>query len=283
MEGSSRPIIIKKVKKKGHEHHGGAWKVAYADMVTALMALFIVLWILGQSDEVIASVSGYFNDPSAPTVALQGGTSASRPSITTVPTPPPPSQERSRKPPADEPERAEKQTSAKKRWQQTANGIKAALEGTPTWSRYRDQVELSVTPEGLRINLVESADTPLFKPGSGELNPEAEKIFRKLGNEISRLPNHVAIEGHTDATPFGHAAGGGNWELSTDRAHTARRALVAGGVHEMRVLEIRGMADRQLYNALDPDDSRNRRISVTLLSEEAVQARSALAKEELLR
>jgi chemotaxis protein MotB len=280
------PVIIRKVRKHDHEHHGGAWKVAYADMVTALMALFIVLWILGQDDVVISQVSGYFNDPAgfvgqAASNSLEGGNRASDVSLDAEDKPPPP-------PPESQPD-AKTPThgtgegrSPDRRWREAAESIRDALRATPSYARYRDQIELSVTPEGLRINLVEAPDQPLFNSGATELSENAAELFRTLGEQLARLPNQVAIEGHTDASPARRGQVG-NWEISTSRANTARRALVDGGIHPERILEIVGYADRQLYNPLDPADSRNRRVSITLLSKEAVGAREKLAQEKVLR
>ncbi len=286
-ENATQPIIIKKVGKHAHEHHGGAWKVAYADMVTALMALFIVLWILGQDDTTVGYVAGYFQNPagflgSAASASPTGGAVANDMNVDDRERPPPP-------PPAKEeidPEQAPgsgEGRSADRRLLEAAEAIRDALRSTPSYSKYRDQIELSVTPEGLRISLTESSDTPLFQAGDTELRGDARKLFRALGEQLARLPNHIAIEGHTDARPAANEAAGGNWELSTERAHAARRALVEGGTHTERVVQVVGYADRQLYNPLDPADSRNRRVSVTLLSEEAVRAREKLAQEKLLR
>ena len=286
-EQVTQPIIIKRVRKAEHGHHGGAWKVAYADMVTALMALFIVLWILGQSEEVIAHVSGYFSDPAgflseAASNSLEGGSKSSQLSIeqdSPPPTPPPQSEEPDPSPTL-QPGSGEGEH---RRWREAAEAIRDALEGTPNYAKFRDQIELSITPEGLRISLVEAPNTRLFKTGDVELNNDAAALFQVLGDQLSRLPNRVAIEGHTDSTAFNTQSRLTNWELSTGRAHTARRALTEGGLHQARLLEVRGYADRYPYNPLDPGDSRNRRVSITLLSEDAVRAREDLAREKLLR
>jgi chemotaxis protein MotB len=281
---AATPIIIKRVHKGEHGHHGGAWKVAYADMVTALMALFIVLWILGQSVEVRQAVSGYFNDPAgfneSAAHTLEGGRESSPLSVEPD-TPPPP-------PPRTEAEAPTPGTSIgegrspERRWREAAEAIRDALKATPNYERFRDQIELSVTPEGLRVSLIDSADSPLFKGGANDLDPGARELFRTLGTQLSRLPNQIVLEGHTDSSSFASSEDMTNWDLSTGRAHAARRALVGGGMHEARILEVRGYADRQLYNPLDPGDTRNRRVSITLLSEEAVEARARLSEEKLL-
>jgi len=283
-ENAAQPIIIKRVHKGGHGHHGGAWKVAYADMVTALMALFIVLWILGQSVEVQKAVSGYFNDPAGFSASaahtLESGRESSTLSIEPdTPPPPPPRTEADAPTPGTSigPGR-----SPQRRWREAAEAIRDALKAMPEYRRFRDQIELSVTPEGLRVSLIDGPEASLFKGGKLELDPEARALFETLGAQLSRLPNQIVLEGHTDASSFAQAENMTNWELSTGRALAARRALLGGGMHEERILEVRGYADRQLYNPLDPDDARNRRVSITLLSEEAVIAREQLAQEKLL-
>jgi len=257
------PIIIKKVSKGGHDHHGGAWNVAYADMVTALMALFIVLWILSQSDQTIQSVAGYFRDPvgfvdGGAAAISDGGTNAGE--LTSVFTGSQPTFETS---PLDVRE-------AERRWRERARRIRGALEHASGIETYPEQVEIAMTPAGLSITLIETSEKPLFKVGGVDLSPEAAKLLRAIGAEISKVENYVTIEGHTDSLGSGD---GTNWELSTGRALAARTELEASGFPPKRIFEVRGLADRLLYNPLDPTDSRNRRISITLLSATAYQNR----------
>ena len=266
------PIIIKRKVVGEHGHHGGAWKVAYADMVTALMALFIVLWILAQSDEFKANIAHYFQDPvgftegGTPT-PMPGGTRSGTPAILDdiQPEIPPESQE----------------TNVQV-WRARATEIRVALEKLPAFDKYRKQIQISVTPEGLRINLLESSDTPIFKVGSTQLNDEAEALLLALGNEIQTYPNSMVIEGHTDSRPFESSSGMTNWELSTGRAHTARRVFEKTGLPAKRILEVRGFADRQLFNPADPEDSRNRRVSITLLSKESFTRRAKVPEETVI-
>ncbi len=255
--------IFKKVVKAAHGHHGGAWKVAYADMVTAMLALFIVLWILAQSEEVKQNVAGYFRDPVG---FKEGG----------VPTPIPGGQQAGM--PAVIPDlaaaaQAAAEAAERRALSDRAENIQAALERIPAFEKYRGQVELAVTPEGLRITLVESTETPLFHVGSLDLNSEAEVLLAAIGQKLAETDNHIVLDGHTDSRPFAGANAVTNWELSTGRAHTARRVLEANGVPAQRFFEVRGYADRQLYNPLDPNDSRNRRIGITLLSKDAFKAK----------
>ncbi len=273
-EGHAQAPIIKRVKKVTGGYHGGAWKVAYADLVTAMMALFIVLWILAQSDEVIRSVAGYFRDPVGFTEGGQAsileGQNQESPAAMEVPI----GQQSGKGSDGDE---------AEARLRKRAERIRIALDKIPSFDTYRDQFELAITPEGLRITLIESQETPLFQVGGLELNEEARKFLHTIGTEIAALENHVIIEGHTDSRPFGAASGVTNWELSSGRAHTARRVLEEAGIDPARVFEMRGFADRQLYNPLDPQDSRNRRISITLLSEEVYAERQKIGKTTIIR
>ncbi len=263
--GGAGPIIIKKVVRGHGGHHGGAWKVAYADLVTALMALFIVLWILSQPDEVLKSIAGYFRDPIG---FMEGGHSS------VVPGTPRAGEE-------DEPPTPQSQTSPlaepeKVRFDAPLRSIRGMFEERQDLSKFRDQIELAVSPDGLSITLLETNEQPLFQVGGTEVNPEAAQLLAALAGKIKPLENFVTIEGHTDSRPFGGGAGDSrNWELSALRANAARYILEANGVAPARFYEIRGLADRELYNPVNPQDSRNRRISITLLSDEAYRARRA--------
>jgi chemotaxis protein MotB len=264
-------IVIKKVTKGDHGHHGGAWKVAYADMVTALMALFIVLWILAQDEEVARNVANYFRDPVG---FSEGGLASPIPGGSGTP-----AIRLDETPQSGNPDAV---AALDERWREAAREIRVALGRVPVFSKYADQIELSITPEGLRISLIESSDTPLFRIGGTELHPETKALLETISSELVKLPNRILVEGHTDSRKFGPGARVTNWELSTGRAHTARRVMEAAGVSSERMLEVRGFADRQLYNPLDPEDSRNRRVSITLLSDEAEAAHEKTGKETLL-
>jgi chemotaxis protein MotB len=267
------PIIIKKVKKGGHGHHGGAWKVAYADMVTALMALFIVLWILGQSDEIVQNVAGYFRDPvgfrkgGEPSV-FKGGTDAGSPTVLDIATP-----VHDTSVVADH--------DADNQWQERAKAIRSALARSDAFEAYEDQIELAMSPDGMRISLIESDNSPLFQPGGTRLNPDARDLLLTLSGELRRLRHFISIDGHTDNAPYTRG-GLSNWELSSGRAQEARRVLERGGVSPRRIYEVRGLADRQPYNPLDPGDSRNRRVTITMLSEEAYDRRQAQVTSTVL-
>ena len=212
----------------------GAWKVAYADFVTALMALFIVLWMMNSGTKVKQSVSGYFQDPRAynQKLAAQAGAPPAVPTVDDA-------------------------------WKR----IEQALRGMPGFEKVRNNVQFSVTPEGLRVDLLENEQGLFFVTGSPEPTPAGVALLAALAGEIGKLPNRVVVEGHTDALPFRNAnpsSGYGNWELSADRANAARRLLHQYGLRPEQVVEVRGFADQQLYDPADPNNARNRRISVVV-------------------
>ncbi len=167
-------------------------------------------------------------------------------------------------------------------WREQGERIRRSLAGIESLSRYHDQIEISLTPEGLKISLVEDGDSPLFKVASTDLETGAVSLLKALGKELSRLPNYVMIEGHTDSRGFAKNSALSNWELSTGRSNAARRVLQVGGIHDSRFLEVRGYSDRLPYNTLEPGDSRNRRIAITLLTDDAYRMRKQLNREKLI-
>jgi chemotaxis protein MotB len=213
--------------------------VAYADFVTALMALFIVLWMMHSSDPVKQSVSGYFNDPRG----YAGKLAAARAN-------------------AGEATKAQQQSVKNVRQQ-----LEEALRQSPEWGQIREHVRFSMTLEGLRIDLMETEQGMFFVTGEPAPTAAGEHLLKLLGTKIAALPNTLVIEGHTDAHPYRNAApssGYGNWELSADRANTARRLLHQAGVRPRQVVEVRGFADEKPLNLSDPNDTRNRRVSLVV-------------------
>jgi len=244
VSGAGQPIII--VRKKAHHggHHGGAWKVAYADFVTAMMAFFLVLWLVGQSKEVKASVGGYFRDPGVLELQggrgiLDGGTSV----------------EQAVELSADE-------KTERDRLEAAADHIRGQLAQYPGFQKLRDQVELSVTPEGLRIDLIERAESSFFDSGSSTLKGETEHILGVIAHELGTLANDVVIEGHTDSRAYAATERYSNWELASDRANAARRVMQRDGLRHNQVGSVAGLADRQLRIPSNPLDARNRRVSI---------------------
>lgn len=252
MEGSNEtPIIIKKVHKHGG-HHGGAWKVAYADFVTAMMALFIVLWILGQSQEVKDAVAGYFKDPlgfstkSKSMIDGKGPGPAQIPSLTLS-------------------EEEKVKEAQKKDFERMQESLKQAMEADTELSNFSNQVKIEMTKEGLNIELTDNANDIFFELGTSQLKPDAKKLIGKIGSEVAKMPNKIVVEGHTDSHQFkNNGAGFTNFELSSERALSAKRALVSGGLHELQIDEVRGYADTRLRDKSDPFSFVNRRISITV-------------------
>ncbi len=242
------PVRIVRKNKRGHAgHHGGAWKVAYADFVTAMMALFIVLWIVGQSKQVKESVASYFKDPGA---FFQNGKGGGGVEINKTQT-----QERL------------VEEFLKRQQQQLkdlGSAIMDSIRKQPRLKSLGRQISMELVKEGLRIELLETTESVFFDVGTAVLKPDAVEILSLIASEIGKLPNHLIVEGHTDSRPYSTSAGYTNFELSADRANGARRVLVAHGVHANQVDEVRGYADTQLKDKADPFDVSNRRISIII-------------------
>ena len=231
------PIIVIK-KKSGHGgHHGGAWKVAYADFVTAMMALFIVLWLMSQSEKVKKAVAGYFNDPKG-TAQLMGTTMAGNG------------------------ESVVEDQANKQMLQELKEKLIKEIEANKELEKLVKQVEITITPEGLRIELLEGQNGTFYQSGSEKLSANGQELLSLLAEELKTLPNQLLIEGHTDATPYSSAGIYSNWELSADRANAARRLLQQDGVRTDQVTQVRGYADQFLRVKSNPLDPSNRRISI---------------------
>jgi chemotaxis protein MotB len=234
MQAKAQPIVIVK-KKGGHGgHHGGAWKVAYADFVTAMMALFIVLWLMGQSEQVKKAVAGYFNDPKG-TANLLGTTMAGN-GIEVV-----------------QNDQALKQLKEK---------LEAEIKAKKELEKLAKQIEITITPEGLRIELLEGKNGTFYESGSARLSDSGQELLELLAAELKTLPNKLLIEGHTDAAQYATKGNYSNWELSADRANSARRLLQQDGVRADQVTQVRGYADQLLRVKNNPFDPSNRRISI---------------------
>jgi chemotaxis protein MotB len=243
MTAKTAPIIVIK-KKGGHGgHHGGAWKVAYADFVTAMMALFIVLWLTAQSDPVKKAVAGYFNDPRG-TGSLLGTTMTGTGSSVTVTV-------------GNNRERLEL---LKKR-------LEAEIQAKKELQKLSKQIEITITPEGLRIELLEGKNSTFYQSGSPRLSPSGQELLALLASELKTLPNNLLIEGHTDATPYLKDANYSNWELSADRANAARRLLQEDGVRSNQVTQVRGYGDQLLKVKNNPYDPSNRRVTILVQNE----------------
>jgi len=226
-------IIIKKIKGHGG-HHGGAWKVAYADFVTAMMSLFIVLWLLNTSEHIRKAVAGYFNDPLG----------------------------RYRTNGAEASGKGNSVPAANSNIEQLKNRLEQAIKQAKDFNALSKQIEMTVTPEGLRIELLESNNETFFDSGSAQLNGNGREILSALAKQLGSVPNHLSISGYTDAKPYSESSSYGNWELSADRANAARRLMDDTGLRSDQVSQVRGYADQQLRLPAKPFDPSNRRISL---------------------
>ncbi len=230
---SASVIIIKKKSRHG-AHHGGAWKVAYADFVTAMMALFIVLWLLSTSMKVQKAVASYFKDPSG--LGKQAGIKAAIAGDAIIAKP-------------------DDMSKLKEK-------IELAMRQMPKFEQMKNNIEITITNEGLRIELLETAKGMFFESGNGRPTEQGKELLVRLAEELGRLPNNLLIEGHTDAEPYSGGSEYSNWELSSDRANSARRLMQSGGLRSGQVKQVRGFADQRLRTPDDPDNPSNRRISV---------------------
>lgn len=266
-EKQAPPIIIIR-KKGGHgAHHGGAWKVAYADFVTAMMAFFLVMWIMSQSDAVKKAVQGYFRDPvnfmkKTGQGTLDGGVSPMNTQIRKS-------------------EEGRKLGKTFERLTEAGRKIREALDKIPEIAKLKDFIEIELIPEGLRIELVEVSTNPdssnFFGKGSAALKSNTQLILKAIANELGKLPNDIIVEGHTDRTPYSERNQYSNWELSADRANSARRHMESVGLRDGQIVEIRGYADKHLKLNDSPYDPRNRRIAIIVLNEEYRESYRSLA------
>lgn len=251
-----QPIIIVKKNKRHGGHHGGAWKVAYADFVTAMMAFFLVMWLVTQSNIVKQAIQSYFLDPinhgkNFKSSAIKGGVGVLKGGAIGDG-------------PGDE---MTQQEHMKKEMEALGSHLKEVLDGLPGLDILRNALEIELTREGLQIQLIEgSDDLTFFKSGRAILSSRAELILKTIAMELKSVPNMLVIEGHTDAVDHSFAEHYSNWELSTDRANAARRAMVEGGLDPRRFYNVRGYADKKLRIKENPYDPRNRRITVLVLN-----------------
>jgi chemotaxis protein MotB len=245
------PIIIKKKVIHGG-HHGGAWKVAYADFVTAMMALFIVLWLLNSSVKIQKAVGGYFKDPTG-TSKMVG---------------------------TDMLGAGENFIINKDNMEQLKEQLQKSIREVPKFDKLENHIDMTVTNEGLRIELTESAVGTFFDSGSARMSGDGSDLLKLLAQELGKLPNHLAIEGHTDSHQYRAGATYGNWELSADRANAARRIMQQNGIREDQVTQVRGFADQRLRKPDAPRDPSNRRISLIVQYLEKKPAPEAEGREK---
>ena len=287
----SRPIVVRRIRKvSGGGHHGGAWKVAYADFVTAMMAFFMVMWLIGAgTNQQRAAISDYFENPSftqgkslAPVSGPNGPGGASTSMIKaggSMEIPRGPGRHTAATDPRTLPQlENEKQLkqkareAEKQRLQALMKQIEKAIAESRSLAPFKEQLLLDITSDGLRIQIVDKLSRPMFDVGSSKLQPYTLDILRTLAGFLNEVPNRISISGHTDVTQYANAEGYTNWELSVDRAAAARRALVGGGMDTNKIARVVGLASSVLFDAQDPKNPVNRRISIVVMNNDAEQS-----------
>jgi len=291
----NKPIIIKKIKKGHGGHHGGAWKIAYADFVTAMMAFFLLMWLLGSvGAQDLKGIANYFNNPVK--VSLEGGKNAGMSESlingggkdltrkngevhnsdnptkvkTDVESNKNKQKQKQKQKLTEKQARKKIQEEDRNRIEQLKKELESMIKIDPALKAFKDQIKLDMTRDGLRIQILDKENRPMFRLGSSKLEGYAAKILDKLAPVIDKMPNRLSIIGHTDARPF-HSGDRTNWELSSDRANAARRELVQDGYDSKKLLRITGMADALPFVKNDPMDPRNRRISIIVMNESATR------------
>ena len=283
MAGDSKklqPIIVKRVKKGGHGAHGGAWKIAYADFVTAMMAFFLLMWLLGSTTEGDRKgIADYFQSPLKVALLNSGQGSGDSSSLVRGG-----GQDLTRtsgqvKEGDIQAKRStinlqalkeEAQRAERARLQALQTKFRDSLAANPRLAALQSQIKIDMTADGLRIQIVDEQNRPMFDSGSAVLRPQMRELLHEIAQILGEVPNRLTLEGHTDAAPFsGGERGYSNWELSSDRANASRRELLAGGLSETRVLRVQGLASSALYDRDDPLNPANRRISIIVMNREA--------------
>lgn len=279
-EKKLQPIIIKRVKKGGHAAHGGAWKIAYADFVTAMMAFFLLMWLLGSTAKGdLQGISSYFSSPLK--VAMSGGDGAGNSSslmpgggndLSKV-------HGQVRRSEADatkdrraslENARAERARQDNERIKALQSKIDALITENPRLNEYKSQIRMDITPDGLQIQIIDDQNRPMFDSGSALVKPYMRDILKEIGSALGGVENRISLAGHTDATPYGNGDRGySNWELSADRANASRRELVAAGMPDAKLGRVVGLAASDLLEPNTPRSPANRRITITILTQEA--------------
>jgi chemotaxis protein MotB len=281
-DDSQRPIIVKRIKKGAHGHHGGAWKIAYADFVTAMMAFFLLMWLLGSTTRAdLQGISDYFQTPLK--VALMGGSGAGESTtviqgggtdLTRATGQQKHGDTTTGRKVSDIKDAEEALARREKQMlRELKLKVESAIAASPTLSQFRKQLLIDITTEGLRIQIVDEQNRPMFAIGSAQLQPYTQDIIREIGKVINDVPNRISLSGHTDASQYyGGERGYSNWELSADRSNAVRRELLAGGMEESRIARVVGLSSSVLLDPQDPYDPINRRVSIIVMNKKAEEA-----------
>jgi chemotaxis protein MotB len=273
-EKAKSTIVIKRIKKGGHGGHGAAWKIAYADFVTAMMAFFLLMWLLGSTTQGdLKGISDYFQSPLK--VSLSGGSGAGDatsviqgggPSLTqTVGQVKNGESDIKKKSPAQM--RKELEKIENQRMEELKGKLEAVLLGSDKLAEYKNQIRIEITPDGLRITIIDDFNRPMFALGSATVQPYMKDILHAIGQVLNEVESKVGLSGHTDSAQYsGGERGYSNWELSADRANASRRELITGGMATSKIVRVVGLADSNLYVKDDPKSALNRRISIIVLN-----------------
>jgi len=277
---ATRPIIVvKRIKKSGGGHHGGAWKIAYADFVTAMMSFFLLMWLLGSTSQGdLNGIAEYFKTPLK--VSLGGGSGSGDSSHVIKGGGTDLTRSAGQRKQGDLPvekrtinikaARAEVKRAELVRLRALKDSIEKTIEASPTLSQYRPQMLLDITEDGLRVQIVDAQNRPMFASGRAVLQPYMRDILHEVGKALNNVSNKISLSGHTDAAPYaGGERGYSNWELSADRANASRRELIAGGMDGAKVLRVVGLSSAVLYDKSDALNPINRRISIIVMNKDA--------------
>ena len=286
MSEQKAPIIVKRIKKVAGGHHGGAWKIAYADFVTAMMAFFLLMWLLGSTAKGdLNGIAEYFKTPLK--VAMQGGSGSGDSSSVIKGGGTDLSRKSGQVKKGEtvseknsynlEAAKAELERLEAAKLKLLKGRLEAEIDANPTLKQFKRQLLLDITTEGLRIQIVDEQNRPMFKLAGAELQPYTKIILREIGKVLNDVQNRISLSGHTDATPYSNAGRGySNWELSADRANASRRELVVGGMDEKKMLRVVGLASSVAFNQAEPFDPVNRRISIIVMNK---RTEDAITKE----
>ncbi|OYW36632.1 MAG: flagellar motor protein MotB [Hydrogenophilales bacterium 12-61-10] len=291
MSEQKAPIIVKRIKKVAGGHHGGAWKIAYADFVTAMMAFFLLMWLLGSTAKGdLNGIAEYFKTPLK--VAMQGGSGSGDSSSVIKGGGTDLSRKSGQVKKGEtvkeknsynlEAAKAELERLEAAKLKLLKGRLEAEIDANPTLKQFKRQLLLDITTEGLRIQIVDEQNRPMFKLAGAELQPYTKIILREIGKVLNDVQNRISLSGHTDATPYSNAGRGySNWELSADRANASRRELVVGGMDETKMLRVVGLASSVAFNQAEPFDPVNRRISIIVMNkrtEDAITMQTSLLR-----
>ncbi|MBC3886662.1 flagellar motor protein MotB [Undibacterium griseum] len=279
-----RPIIVKRIKKVAGGHHGGAWKIAYADFVTAMMAFFLLMWLLGSTAKGnLQGIAEYFQTPLKVAMAGGDGSGDSSSVIKGGGKDLSLREGQNRKGDIEAQRKSYNLQAAEaalakadaERLKGLKSKIEAAIESNPTLKLYKKQLLLDITTEGLRIQMVDEQNRPMFASAKADLQPYTKEILHEIGKALNEVPNKISLSGHTDSAPYGMGEKGySNWELSADRANASRRELIYGGMDEAKVLRVVGLSSSVLFDKQDPLNPINRRISIIVMNKKAEESAS---------